>query len=150
MAKATFKRYLLTEVAFIGATLLAVGSVVTSDDLGEYKDPDDGKMKPVRPPASSIEIDENNRPVSKEDADAYVALIGSLPAPAAEIQPFTPGGGQAMPSQAPGGPQLAANQISQPSPVQPTRRGGNGDVNKAAEAAASAQLEKGDGEGDKA
>lgn len=138
-----FKRFLLSEVAFIGGTLLAPGSVVTSDDLGTFKDPKDGKEKAVKPPASSIEIDENGRPVSDDDADAYASLVGTLPAPAAEIQPFTVGGGQAMPSQAPGGPQLAGNQLGQPSPVAPTRRGGNGDVNKAAEAAASAQLDKG-------
>lgn len=142
-----YKRYMLAEVAFIGGTLLAVGSIVTSDDLGTYKDPKTGKKKPVRPPASSIEVDENNRPVSAEDGDNYAQLVGTLPAPAADIAPFTPGGGQGMPAQPPGSVQLAAQQVSQPSPVAPSRRGGNSDVNKAAEAAASAQIDKAGGEG---
>lgn len=144
---AKFKRFLLSEVAFIGGTLLAPGSIVTSDDLGTFKDPKDGKEKPVRAPASAIEVDESGRPVSSDDADAYASLVGSMPAPAAEIAPFAPGGGQAMPSQQPGGVQLAGQQVNQPSPVAPTRRGGNSDVNKAAEAAASAQLDKASGDG---
>lgn len=141
-----YRRFLLAEVAFIGGTLLAAGSVVTSDDLGEYKDPKDGKLKPVKPPMSSIEIDEAGRPVTAEGAEAYAALVGSLPPAPAEIQPFTPGGGQALPSQGPGGVQLAGQQLPQAAPEAPKRRGGNTDVNAAAEAAASAQLNKADGQ----
>ena len=143
-------RFLLTEVAFIGGTLLTPGSVITSEDLGTYKDPQDGKQKGVRPPASSIAIDENGQPLSKEDADNYAALVGSLPPPVAQIQPFTAGGGEAFPSQPPGGPMLAANQLGQPSAVAPTRRGGNGDVNKAAEDATAALSAKADAEASKA
>lgn len=142
-----YRRFLLAEVAFIGGTLLAAGSIITSDDLGEYKDPKDGKPKPVKPPLSSIEIDENGRPVTAEGMEAYTSLIGSLPPAPADIQPFTVGGGQALPTQAPGGVQLAGQQLSQPAAVAPTRRGGNTDVNKAAEAAASAQLDKASDEG---
>jgi len=141
-----YRRFLLTEVSFIGSTLLVPGSVVTSDDLGEYKDPVDGKLKPVRPPASSIEIDADGRPVSKDDAESYSALVGSLPPAAPEAAAFAPGGGVASPTQAPGGPSIAANQLAQPSPVAPTRRGGNGDVNKAAEDATAALAAKADAE----
>lgn len=146
---AKYRRFLLTEVSFIGGTLLVPGSVVTSEDLGEYKDPEGGKLKPVRPPASSIEIDANGQPVSSDDAESYTALVGSLPTPAAQVQPFAPGGGVASPTQAPGGPSIAANQLAQPSPVAPSRRGGNGDVNKAAEDASAALAAKADGEGSK-
>ena len=141
MAK-SFKRYLLAEVAFIGGTLLAVGSVITSDDLGEFKDPKDGKIKAVKPPASSIEIDADGRPVSSEDAEAYADLVGQMPAPRAQVMPFAPGGGEAMPAQQPGGLQLAGNQLNQPSAVAPQRRGGAGDVNAAAEKAADALAAK--------
>lgn len=140
-----YRRFLLAEVAFIGGTLLAAGSVVTSEDLGEFKDPKDGKIKAVKPPLSSIEIDEAGRPVTAEGAEAYAQLVGSLPPAPAEVMPFTPGGGQALASQAPGGVQLAGQQLPQAAPEAPKRRGGNTDVNAAAEAAASAQLNKADG-----
>ena len=83
--------------------------------------------------------------MSEADAQAYQELVGTFPAPASEIAPFTVGGGQAMPSQPPGGVHLAGQHVGQPSAEAPKRRDGNSDVNKAAEDAASAQLNKADG-----
>jgi len=83
------KRWMLTEAAFIGAALLAAGSVITENDLPVGPDPEDedGEAE-IRsaPPTSAIEINEDGQAVKKKDRAAAAALgIGVV-----EVAPIAP------------------------------------------------------------
>ena len=88
------KRYLLTEPAFIGAALLAAGSIITEDDLPVGPGPIDestGKRGPhIRsaPPTSAIQVDRHGQPVDDEDLAALAGI--SLASNVAEIAPIAP------------------------------------------------------------
>lgn len=84
------KRYLLTEAAFIGAALLAAGSIITENDLpvGPHPDPENDDDYRSPPPESAIEIDTNGQPVKKRDRATLAAL--GLGAPAVEVAPIAP------------------------------------------------------------
>ncbi len=106
MAKA--KRWMLAEVGFFGS-LLAVGSIITQEDLG-YGTDEKGKKVAIKPPKSAIEVDELGRPVSDEDAAKYAEIFGgNVGVEIAAVAPFAPNptAPQAAPAQAPGGLQLA-------------------------------------------
>lgn len=140
---AKLRRFIITEPAFIAGSLLAPGSIVTSDDLGTYVDPVSKKDKPVRPPASSIEVDENGDALSAEEHDQLVSLLaGIAPAVQSPVAPFDPEAryrGQGAPAQSPGGPQFAA--VDLPQPASPSRRGGQSKSDAQAEAAALAAVD---------
>lgn len=145
MAKAKFRRWVLTEPAFIAATLLAAGSIITSDDLGTGKSKE-GKAEPVAPPSTAIEIDDKGNPVSEADNHALDALVNAGPAPAELIAPISPGAGAVgAPAQAPGGVQLAANALEAPSTLAVNRRGGSAATAEAAALAATEAAEKNKG-----
>ena len=105
------KHFVLSEVSFIGGALLAVGSRVTSDDLGTYIDAKDGKEKEVSPGRTLIEIDgDTGQPVNKGDYAALQGIAGSLSVePIAAVAPFAPHPtrAQGAPAQPPGGVSLA-------------------------------------------
>ena len=83
------KRWMLTEAAFIGAALLAAGSIITENDLPVGPDPDDEEgEREIRsaPPTSAIEINEQGNAVKKKDRAAAAALgIGFV-----EVAPIAP------------------------------------------------------------
>lgn len=83
------KRWMLTEAAFIGAALLAAGSIITENDLPVGPDPDDEDgEREIRsaPPTSAIEINEDGQAVKKKDRAAAAALgIGVV-----EVAPIAP------------------------------------------------------------
>lgn len=83
------KRWMLTEAAFIGAALLAAGSIITEEDLPVGIDPTDEEgEREIRsdPPTSSIEINEAGQAVKKKDRAAAAALgIGYT-----EVAPIAP------------------------------------------------------------
>lgn len=83
------KRWMLAEPAFIGAALLAAGSIITEQDLPVGIDPndEDGEAE-IRsdPPVSSIEINENGQAVRKKDRAAAAALGISV----VEVAPVAP------------------------------------------------------------
>lgn len=83
------KRWMLSEPAFIGAALLAAGSIITETDLPIGLDPDDEEgEREMRsaPPTSAIEINENGQAVKKKDRGAAAALgIGVV-----EVAPIAP------------------------------------------------------------
>lgn len=137
---AKFRRYILTEPAFIAGTLLAVGSRVTSDDLGSFTDPVTKKEVAIKPPASSIEIDENGDALTAEDHATLVELLaGIAPAHQAPISPFNADAAylpQGAPAQPAGGPMFAAGDL--PQAAAPSRRGGRSNSDASAEAAALA------------
>ncbi len=83
------KRWMLTEAAFIGAALLAAGSIITEEDLPVGIDPtDEDGEREIRsePPTSSIEINEKGEAIRKKDRAAAAALgIGYT-----EVAPIAP------------------------------------------------------------
>lgn len=109
------KHFVLSGVSFIGGALLAVGSRVTSDDLGTYIDPKDGEEKDVTPGRTLIEIDgATGQPVNKADYAALQGIAGSLSVePIAAVAPFAPNPtkAQGSPTQPPGGVSLANNAL---------------------------------------
>ena len=82
------KRYLLTEAAFIGAALLAAGSIITENDLPVGPHPDTENDEDFRspPPDSAIEIDSNGQPVKKRDR----ATMQALGLGVTEVAPIAP------------------------------------------------------------
>ena len=140
---AKFRRYILTEPAFIAGTLLALGSRVTSEDLGSFTDPVTKKEVAIKPPASSIEIAENGDALTAEDHATLVELLaGIAPAVQAPISPFNaeaaylPQGAPAKPA---GGSIFAAGDL--PQAAAPSRRGGRSNSDASAEAAALAAVD---------
>lgn len=83
------KRWMLTEAAFIGAALLAAGSIITEEDMPVGLDPtDEDGEREIRsdPPISSIEINEKGEAVKKKDRAAAAAFgIGYT-----EVAPIAP------------------------------------------------------------
>ena len=115
------KYYRLTEVSFIGGALLAAGSIVTSQDLGTYTDPADGKEKEVKPGSALVEVDEAGKPKTDAGARALQAVLGNIaPMEIAAVAPFSPNPTrpQGAPTQAPGGLSLAENDLPQTAPAQ--------------------------------
>lgn len=86
------KRYLLTEAAFIGAALLAAGSIITENDLpvGPHPDPDNDDDFRSPPPDSAIEIDSHGQPVKKRDRATMQALGLGVVTEVAPIAPHAP------------------------------------------------------------
>lgn len=77
------KRYMLTSPAFIAATLLVEGSIITQAELGKKtvqvlgKDgKPTGKTKEVdvRPPSDAIEVDAKGNPINPADEDLLAGL----------------------------------------------------------------------------
>lgn len=133
-AKAPERRYfIVSEVSFIGGSMLAPGSRVTSDDLGEYKDPTTGEMTPVTPGTTLIETDENGELLDDERAEELQQVLGGLRVGAStslSVPPTAPGGARLAQNNlvdAPGGDNEAeavlAMTAGQPSPEAPKRRG---------------------------
>jgi len=111
---AKLKYYTLAGTSFIGGALLAAGSRVTSDDLGSYRDPADGKTKPVKPGELLIETDEAGRPLTDDGALALQGVLGDIAGqPIAAVAPFSPNPTrpQGAPSQPAGGVSLAENAL---------------------------------------
>lgn len=105
----TLKHYILTGVSFIGGSLLAPGSRVTSDDLGTYRDPATGTERPVKPGETLVEVTEDGRPIDETAAWKLQSLAGQMSdMPIAAVQPFSPNptAAQGAPAQSPGGLQL--------------------------------------------
>lgn len=100
MSKLKMKYYRLTEVSFIGGSLLAPGSFITSADLGIVKNAK-GEEEYVRPGATMVEVDEAGNPVN----DAEAAKLQGAAAALVEVPLNT------APTQAPGGVSLAANSL---------------------------------------
>ena len=101
------KRWILANVAFIGSSLVAPGSIITEEDLGTtlVKDQETGKEKEVKvkPPHDAIEIDAKGNPKDEGRAGDLSNLIGSL---------AINSGAASSPAQTPGGVSLAANQLT--------------------------------------
>lgn len=77
------KRYMLTSPAFVAATLLVEGSIITEAELGVKVVPvldkdgkPTGKTKnvPVRPPSDAIEVDAKGNPIDPADEDLLAGL----------------------------------------------------------------------------
>lgn len=134
------KRYMLTSPAFVAATLLVEGSIITQADLGKKTVPVLGKDgKPtgktkevdVRPPSDAIEVDAKGNPVNAADEDLLAGLSTEKTAIAA-VQPHAPNPTepQGAPSQAAGGVQVAENAL----PTEPEAAPASVDVAAKAEA----------------
>lgn len=111
---AKLRHFILTDVSFIGGVLLAAGSRITSDDLGTYVDPADGKTKPVKPGETLVEVDETGAPVNDRDYDRLRTVLADVAGvPIAPVMPFAPNAtkAQAAPAQPPGGVAIAENQL---------------------------------------
>jgi len=113
---------MLTTPAFIAATLLVEGSIVTEDDLGTKEVPvldkagkPTGKTKrvQVRPPSTAIEVNAKGEPVSDSDADMLAAMAEGKTEIAA-VRPHAPNPTepQGAPAQPAGGVQVAENDLS--------------------------------------
>lgn len=108
------KHYVLVGVSFIGGSLLAPGSRVTSDDLGTYRDPSTGRELPVKPGETLVEVTEDGRPIDETAAWKLQSIAGQLSVmPIAAVQPFSPNptAAQGAPAQAPGGVSLAEQHL---------------------------------------
>lgn len=71
------KRWKLTEPAFVAATLLTAGSIITQDDLGFITR---GKRKiPVTPPMTAVEVDAKGRPLTRKGADLLASAATGEP-----------------------------------------------------------------------
>lgn len=108
-ARAGMKHYVLIETSFIGGSLLAPGSRVTSVDLGTYTDPTTGTVRPVKPGETLVEVHEDGSPVDRASADKLRAVAGDVAGiPIAAVQPFSPNPTrpQGAPTQPPGGVSL--------------------------------------------
>ena len=107
------KRYILSSPAFVAATLLTAGSIITDDDLGTKEVPvldkdgkPTGKTKrvQVRPPADAIEVDAKGQPVDAVGAAALAAVatepvqIAAMTAGVAPAAPAEPDAGDAEPA----------------------------------------------------
>jgi hypothetical protein len=71
-------RYILLQPHFIGGTLLAAGSIVTDEDLGEG----------VEAGNEMVEVNAKGQPKSKEDADRLRGL--GIPTEPIEVAPVSP------------------------------------------------------------
>lgn len=108
------KHYVLIGVSFIGGSLLAPGSRVTSDDLGTYRDPGTGTERPVKPGETLVEVTEDGRPIDEAAAWKLQSIAGQLSdMPIAAVQPFSPNPTrpQGAPAQAPGGVSLVEGHL---------------------------------------
>lgn len=108
------KHYVLTGVSFIGGSLLAPGSRVTSDDLGTYRDPATGQERAVKPGETLVEVTEDGRPIDDTAAwklQSVAGMVGDMPI--AAVQPFSPNptAAQGAPAQAPGGVSLVEGHL---------------------------------------
>lgn len=98
------KRWMLTEAAFIGAALLAAGSIITEEDLPIGLDPtDEDGEREIRsePPLSSIEINEKGEAVRKKDRAAgigYTEVAPHAPNPTMPQSLPSHGVGETLPS----------------------------------------------------
>lgn len=108
------KHYVLIGVSFIGGSLLAPGSRVTSDDLGTYRDPSSGEERSVKPGETLVEVNEDGTPVDETSAWRLQSVAGDLSdMPIAAVQPFSPNptAPQGAPAQAPGGVSLVEGHL---------------------------------------
>jgi len=108
------KHYVLIGVSFIGGSLLAPGSRVTSDDLGTYRDPATGTERPVKPGETLVEVTEDGKPIDDAAAWKLQGIAGQLSdMPIAAVQPFSPNptAPQGAPAQAPGGVSLVEGHL---------------------------------------
>ncbi len=108
------KHYVLIGVSFIGGSLLAPGSRVTSDDLGTYRDPSTGTERPVKPGETLVEVTEDGRPIDEVAAWKLQSVAGQLSdMPIAAVSPFSPNptAPQGAPAQAPGGVSLVEGHL---------------------------------------
>lgn len=108
------RHYVLTGVSFIGGTLLAPGSRVTSDDLGTYRDPVSGEELPVKPGELLVEVNPDGSPIDDVAAWKLQSIAGQLSdMPIAAVQPFAPNPTQPQgaPAQPPGGVSLVDRQL---------------------------------------
>lgn len=108
------RHFVTTEVQFIAGSLLAPGSRVTSDDLGQFRDPVSGDMRAVEPARSMVEVDANGQPIDDLNAAKMQGVVGDFAGvPIAAVQPFSPNPTrpQGAPTQPPGGVSLADNAL---------------------------------------
>lgn len=138
------KRFMLTMPAFVAATLLVEGSIITDEDLGTKEVPvldKDGKRTgemarvQVRPPRDAIEVDAKGNPVSEADASLLAAMAeGRTEISAVQPRALNPTETQGVAPQPAGDVQLAASDLpadpaAAPAPgavqaEEPKRRGG--------------------------
>jgi hypothetical protein len=108
------KHYVTIGVSFIGGSLLAVGSRVTSDDLGTYRDPSSGVERQVKPGETLVEVNADGTPVDATAAWRLQSVAGNLSdMPIAAVQPFAPNptAPQGAPAQPPGGVSLVEGHL---------------------------------------
>lgn len=108
------RHFVVVSASFIGGSLLAPGSRVTSDELGTYKDPRTGEQVPVKPGETLVEVNADGSPVDDAAADKLAAVAGDAAGiPIAAVQPFSPNPTrpQGAPGQPAGGVSLAEGQL---------------------------------------